>query len=284
MHGKSLSKLALEQQKPVSFTSVIAMAKLYLDPSEKDLRWVLNVAVEGHQASWKKTGKGNNKDGSVIYGSSGFRFAGGKRFFHVTSIIRVGITFSSAIKTWQKKAWKHISVCALQGASLRFNYPADVKMWREKKKIENWKYCQEFFVVSVHIRRTATRQERQHPHDSHCFCRWQGIAGEKEKHSECSGALLLLSTKNSTAGTSVCTSNTPQLQSGAWRGSTRAAGTHSESQLSPLHLCLPGAAVRGFPMAWLHGWSSRAAFPTPAHPLTVGRDGLHEVYGPNVGK
>lgn len=134
MHGKSLSKLALEQQKPVSFTSVIAMAKLYLDPSEKDLRWVLNVAVEGHQASWKKTGKGNNKDGSVIYGSSGFRFAGGKRFFHVTSIIRVGITFSSAIKTWQKKAWKHISVCALQGASLRFNYPADVKMWREKKK------------------------------------------------------------------------------------------------------------------------------------------------------
>lgn len=83
MHGKFLSKLALEQQKPVSFTSVIAMAKFYLNPPEKDLRWVLNAAVEGHQASWKKTGKGDNKDGSVIYGSSGFWFAGEKKSFSI---------------------------------------------------------------------------------------------------------------------------------------------------------------------------------------------------------
>lgn len=139
MHGRSLSKLALEQQKPGSFTSVIAMAKLYLNPPEKDLRWVLNAAVEGHQASWKKTGKGNNKDGSVIYGSSGFRFTGGGKFFRMTSVIRVGITFSSAIKTWQRKAWKCISVCVLKGVSLKFNYTADVKSEGEKKKekIEN---------------------------------------------------------------------------------------------------------------------------------------------------
>lgn len=116
MHGKSLSKLALEQQKPGSFTSVIAMAKLYLNPPEKDLRWVLNAPVEGHQASWKKTGKGNNKDGSVIYGSSGFRFTGrGGKFFHMTSVVRVGITFSSAIKTWQRKAWKYILECPKRG-------------------------------------------------------------------------------------------------------------------------------------------------------------------------
>lgn len=133
------------------------------------------------------------------------------------------------------------------------------------KKRENWKYCQDFFVVSTYIRKAATGQERQHPPDSHRVCRSQGAAGGKEKHSESFGALLFLSTRSSMAGASVCTWNTLQMQSGAWRGSARAAGTHSQSQLSPLLLCLPVAAVGAFP--WHDPMDDRSG-PFPQLPLT----------------
>lgn len=201
--------------------------------------------------------------------------SGGKKFFHMTSVIRAGITFSSAIKTWQKKAWKYILVSVL----------TSLQTWkceRGKKKEKTENTVRNFLLFPC----TSGKQlqgKRGSTFMIHSFCRWQGAAGVKEKHSECFGALILLSMRSSMAGASVCTSNTLQMQSGAWRGSVRAAGTHSESQLSHSHFCLPVAAVGDFPMAWPRGWSITATSLTPAHPLTVGRDGLHEVYGPNVG-
>lgn len=62
----------------------------------------------------------------------------------------------------------------------------------------------------MHIRKMGTGQERQHPRNSHCFCRRHGAAGGSQKHSGCFGAPLLLSMRSPTAGASVCTSNTLQ--------------------------------------------------------------------------
>lgn len=79
-----------------------------------------------------------------------------------------------------------------------FDYTANMNMGEKKK--ENLKYCQEFFVVHMHIRKTGTGQEGQHPHNSHCFCRHHGAAGGNQKHSGSFGAPLLLSTRSPVAG------------------------------------------------------------------------------------
>lgn len=135
---------------------------------------------------------------------------------------------------------------------------------------------------NVHVRKTGTGQKRQHSHNSPWFCSRHGEAGGNQNQNVlgyCSSSERGLPQQGSVSVLQIHS----EVQRGAKRGSVRVAGTNSNSQLLPSQLCLAAAPVGGLCHV-IAPLVTTAISLTPNCPTAAGQDGLHEFYGPDMGK